>query len=444
MKNFIKSRYSTSISLLVLLLAVCFSCVKEEDILSEPQTVVIPQEGEIKVVSGIVKDTTGTIIPDASIKIVLDELELETMSDENGEWSVGVPNSFDEGFIIANKLEYNKSINRYINSNDNQSKDIYLTDDPSNSELDLDFRLSELRTVKGRIVDENNTPQSNVDILIWLNLLDSSVRSNFQLTDEGGNFEIVYEIENLAFSTLFAINPSLCSDNVVINLDWSISIEDLGDIVLSDEALSLFQTNIVSDGSACYDNVNTISYWTGTGLGLVPNSVNQPLGDASFPYCLDENEAFYVGVQSDDFTHFNGSFFSAAEIEDTYMLDICTPNSGTFLELDINGNKEVFTDNLTMEDGGEIVYSGTENPFILNIIPRITSNSLSDDEDKLQIGRLNFFFFLQENIIYEDAVFDYANIIQDDDEMFTAVVNAKYLMDNNTETDIKIRVRIVK
>ena len=159
MKNYI----TFSILFLSLLFA---SCVKESDTLTDVETEVIPQEGDTRLITGIIKDTSGATIQRASVKFVINDLELETEADENGVWDLTVPVSTSDGYLVANKIDYSKSIHRFTASHGDSVDDIYLARDPSNTEIDLSINQNSLKTVIGRIVDAQGNPIPNVALFL--------------------------------------------------------------------------------------------------------------------------------------------------------------------------------------------------------------------------------------------------------------------------------------
>ena len=442
----------TAYSILLLLLISCFSCVKEKDLIIEGEPEVITQNGETRLLTGIVRDTSGIILSEAHVKVILEDLELETEADENGEWSLTVPKSLTEGFIVANKVEYSKSIQRFNETADNRVEDIYLAREQSNTELDISLSVSNLVTVRGRIIDSNSNPIFDVRLYIF-SLLDSTqneyVFSGFVTTSQDGTFEIIYEDNGYSSSTLVSTFSRGCSDRLIVTWENQNPDQDLGDLELSYESFSVFQTRLESDGSSCYETVSTLAYHFDSGTGSSPVSYDQPLGDISLEYCPGGNGAFYIGVESEDNTHFNGLFFTDAEVEESYMLDICTPNPGNFLELNIDGNVTVYHDDLLYLDPGAFVLQDPDTSVFFWADGWSTFTPLGSDDPAYQIGKVWVLSIGGANgaefyKLDEDSRVKYVNIVQDDDVFFAGVAKAKLIANDGSEADLTIRFRVSK
>lgn len=440
----------TAFGIFLLMLALLFSCVKEADITTTGEPEVIPQEGETKLLTGLVRDTAGTVLPKASVKIVLEGLEIETEADENGEWNLTIPNSLTEGFIVANKVEYSKSIQRYNETGDKVIKDIYLARDPSNTELDLGFEQGNLKTVVGRIIDDNANPIPDV-LLFLFSVLESPqmeyVFNGSVVSAEDGSFEIIYEDLGFSYSTLFTLFSGGCSDNLYFDVPNEDPIEDLGDLELSYENFSVFQTSLLSDGSSCYDNVRTLAYVYDLEAAFTENNYDQPLGDISLDYCLNEDGAVYIGVESEDNTHFNGLFVSPTEAETSYMFDICTPNPGIFLELNINGNVEVYEDNLVFENPRTVVSQNTDAQLNFRVLNWVTFTPSGSINPAYQIGKIKSLTLATNGVEFdldEESSVNYVNIVQDDDNFYAGIIKAQLSTNDGSTADMSIRFRVAK
>lgn len=435
----------------LLLLSLFFSCVQEEDILTGVQTEIISQEGELSLINGIVRDTSGAIIPQASIKIIFEEFELETVTNNSGEWNIEIPNSLQEGFIVANKIDYSKSIQRLTNLEENSFQEIFLAKDALNSEVDLSLTVGNLRTVKGMLIDGLGSPASNVNLFL-LGITDSDQLDfkfmGFQQSGEDGNFEIIYEDDGFDYVSLFGLVSIGCRDLLEIKIEGKELVKDLGLIDISSEAFSKFQANIESDGSSCFDNAKTLAYY----LNLIPDPIqyDQPLGAVVLEYCPVENGVFYIGVESEGNIYFNGSFIPESDIKETYVFDICTPNSGNFLELNINGELTLFENNLLFAGDGTIVSGDQNTPLEFGVFKRIASFEPGTNIPRYEIGEFKkltlsgntevAFNNFNKNV----PQYNYVNIVQDDDSFFSGIGHVKATANDGSETDIKIRFRVAK
>ena len=439
-------------SLLLLLFSFCSSCIKESDILTESDPVVIHQEGETRMITGIVKDTSGSVLPGASVKVILDELALVTEADENGEWNLMVPIHLTDGFVVSNKIEYSKSIQRF-KEKEGHVTDIYLASSQSNTDLDLSLVVGALKTVVGRIINENGSPIPGVTIFL-VSLLEGTpvdfVLNGFVPTDGDGHFEIIYEDTDIVSSTLHTIFPNVCSDYLSYPLDGQDLIEDLGDLLLASEGYSIFETKLESDGSSCYENVTTLAYHYNLEAAFQSVVYDQPLGDITVEYCPKGNNAFYIGVENEDNSHFNGLFVTGEEAEDAYAFDICTPYPGNFLELNINGEVNLYQDvNLIAPE--KIAITGQEQSLILSVQNWVTSTAIGGTKPRYQIGRLNslgvwggdieFGFNIVEGTI---PTFNYVNIVQDDDIFYAGIAQARLTTLDGIDLDVAIRFRVSK
>lgn len=437
----------------IFLLLFTFSCVKETDVTTESGPEVIVQEGETRLLTGMIRDTSGAILPQASVKIILGELELETKADENGEWNLIVPNSLSEGFIVANKVKYSKSIQRFNETANNRVEDIYLAREQSNTELDLNFNQNNLKIVIGRMIDDNANPIPNV-MLFLVHILESSpteyVFNGVVFTREDGTFEIIYEDSGFSSSTLYTLFSGACNDRLSFDVEGQGLLEDLGDLELSLESFSIFQTRLESDGSSCYENVSTLAYYWNLASSAQAISYDQPLGDVLLEYCPEEDYAFYLGVERDDNTHFNGLFVSDTEVEESYMFDICTPNPGNFLELNINGNVTVYEDNLVFLNPRTVMSQDPDTPIIFRVLNWVTYTPIGASQPSYQIGELKSLAILGanelefSNLDEDSPSFNYVNIVQDDDVFYAGIAQVKHVASDGSEADISIRFRVAK
>ena len=437
-------------TLFLFFLSFSYSCVKEVDIITEEETEVIPQEGETRILTGIVKDTSGSILPQARVKMILGDLELETEADENGEWKMTIPNSLTEGYIVANKVAYSKAIHRFKETEDLRVADIYLARTPSNTELDLSLGQGNLRTVIGRIVDSNTDPIPDVTLFLISLLPDppnEPVFNGFINTLADGSFEITYEDDGFSSSSLHTIFSRACSDDIFYTLQGLDPVEDVGDLELSFENFSVFQTKLESDGSSCYQTAKALVFNYKSKTGFIPVVWDQPLGDVSLEYCPSESGIFYIGVESDDNVHFNGQFLTDTEVEAAYQLDICTPTTGNFLELNIDGTETTYSA-ISFGSPG-LVYShdiaaplnfSVRNWAIYTPNGSTTPAYHMAEVKELSIESANGV----EYTLDDDSQVNYVNIVQDDDDFYSGVIKAKLKGDNNSLADMTMRFRVGK
>ncbi len=437
-------------SLFLFFLSFSYSCVKEADVITEEETEVIPQEGETRVLTGIVKDTSGNILPQARIKMILGDLELETEADENGEWKVTVPNSLTEGYIVANKVAYSKSIQRFKETEDKRVEDIYLARVPSNTELDLSFGQSNLKTLIGRIVDANADPIPDVTLFLISLLVDPPndyVFNGFVNTQADGTFEIIYEDDGFSSTSLYTLFSGACSDNISYTVQGQDPVEDLGDLELSSESFSIFQTKLESDGSSCYQTAKGLAFNYKSGTGFIPVAWDQPLGAISLEYCPSETGIFYVGVESDDNVHFNGKFLSDTEVEASYQFDICTPNPGNFLELNLDGTETTYTD-IAFTSPRTVYSHDFTAPLSFQLRNWAIYTPNGSDRPAYHMGEVKELSVESANgveyTLDEDSKVNYVNIVQDDDDFYAGIIKAQLKGDDSSFADMTMRFRVSK
>ena len=439
-------------SIFLLFGLLCFSCVKEQDLISEGETELIPQEGETKLLTGIVKDTSGVVIPEASVKLILDELEIEVLSDENGEWNLTVPSNLTEGYVVANKIEYSKSIQRFNETANHQVEEIFLTRDPDNLELDLGFVESNIITVLGRITDQNGIalPSVNLFLISVVDILENEYEFNaFGRSSSDGSFELIYEDNDYMSTTLYGSVSTGCSDILSIELEGVGPVEDLGAIQTPTDNFDIFQTSLVSDGSSCYGDVSILSYFCNSETSSRPIIYNEPLGDIQLEYCANENGYFYMGVESDDNAYFNGDFVKDGEIASSYSFDICTPNDGEFLELNVGDEYYFFDTDLSFQADRTVVAPGPAGLFVFSVLRWVKFVPLGADTPAYEIGEFrslslpwaNQFEFSN---IEDDRPVNFVNIVQDDDNYFSGIAFANLVGNDGNEVDIRIRFRVAK
>ena len=448
----------TNYSIFLLILTLCFSCVKEGDIITDEETEVIQQEGETRLLTGMVRDTTGSTIPQAGVKIVFDEpdkdidLELVTEADKNGLWELTVPKSLTEGYVIGNKVAYSKSIQRLKITEDERTEDLYLVDETSNTDSDLSLRLGNLKTVMGRLIDENGNSISDVNIFVFssLNGSDETVFNGYDFTREDGSFEIIYEAGDFNATTLIALISNGCRDAYSKSLTGEDPIEDLGEVEISYEGFTIFQSSTVRDDFSCYDNESMMAYYWDLQTAFQPVIYDQPLGDFELEYCPKDNGAFYIGVENEGNAHFNGVFVTAEEALEAYKFDICTPNPGNFVELLINGKGVLFEDNLSLIGPGKIAYQDSELQLLFEVLTWAIFTPLGSEKPAYQIGELRSFAYIGDieigfhSLENESPKFNYVNIVQDDENYFAGIAQIKLQSTDGSPADIAIRFRVSK
>lgn len=439
----------TAFGIFLILLTIT-SCVKESDLLTEGEPEIITQEGETRLVSGIVRDTSGTVLGDASVKIIVDDLEMATTADENGEWSLIVPNTLTEGYVVANKLEYSKSIQRLMETDENLAGDIFLAKESSNTELDLSLNVSTLKTVTGRVVDADGNPIPGVSLFIMSVIDGPEVEfdlTGFVLTDMDGNFEIIFEDEGYLASNLWGFYSGACNNTLFIPIEDMNPVVDLGDLEIAYENFSMFETSLESDGSSCYDDARARIFNFRSQTGYLPVIWDQPLGDIGLQYCPAESGVFYVGVESSDRSYFNGAFMIEDEVEPSYMFDICTPTEGSFLELNLGGDDILFED-VVFDPITQLISTEGDNPIIFSTQHWATFLPVGEDFSAYHIEKLNFLLFTNPGGVQygldEDSIVNYVSMVQDDASFCAGVVKVDLVGTDGSLVEANIRFRASK
>ena len=445
-----KSLSSILISLIITGLS--FSCIPEEDFIEENAVIeIISQEGEITTITGSVMDTSSNHIPNANIKLVFENLELETESNNNGVWTLNVPSSLNEGYIVVHKVNYSKSIQKIRASQPKEIYETFIAIDPSSEALNLSLRVSDLKTVLGQVVNQDLTPKSDVDVFLFSDINSTGFNTAFHgylRTDESGNFEFIYEDNGYISTTLAGTTSDLCGYNFQISIESEDKLVELPNIIIPPSSSSTFVTNLENDGSNCYDKATAIVHYTGNTPDKVQH--NLPLGEINIEYCPTENSVFFIGIESNDKTYFNGSFFPESDIQENYSFDICTPNQSSFIELSINGTTTLYEDNLSFEGGGAIKALSPTSPLSFSVFNSFSSFDPGSNNLIYGFGQIRSFSLQGPNEIAFNNIditapqYNFVNIVQDDIDFFSGLGHIITRNTNNETVDIKIRYKVAK
>lgn len=437
----------------ILCLMMNYSCVKEQDITTPTISTTEPEEGGTDDLTGFVRDTLGQVIPNVNVKLYLGDLELETETDINGEYNFLIPNNQQEGYVVADKIDYSKGIQYFEKDDENTLIDFYLAKEEAQG-LDLNIDLDNLLTVRGRIVDQFSNPVENTKIFIRSYYPAPSVESEINgvsITNENGNFELIYEDKNYSTTVLFAINSIPCSELVGLNWQNPEPIKELGDITMNIYEISTLETLLISNSTFCTVPAQIQAYKlfpSTPPIGQnIPNIYGQPMGNMSLDFCEEGNEVFYIGALNEDKTDFNGRFVPLEQIEENYTFDICTPTSNNFLEVMINGETILHTENIDYESTGNVI-SLMENQNFTAF--NITVNMIKHDQYGVNVikkGVMDFFTRFengsQKYNLHENSP-NYVNIVQDDLNIMSGLVQAKVVDLNVGIKDMIIRFRVEK
>lgn len=428
-----------------------YSCVKEQDITTTTTTTTEPEEGEVNDLTGLVKDTLGQVVPNVNVKLYLDDLELETETDVNGEYNFIIPTNKKDGYIVADKIDYSKGI-QYFNEEENDLEDFFLAKEEA-QELDLNIDLDNLLTVKGRIVDQFYNPIENTKIFIRSYYPAPSLESDINgvvITDNTGYFELIYENKNYSTTVFFARNSIPCSELVGLNWQDPEPVKDLGDITMNMYEASTLETLLISNSTYCTVPAEIQAYKvfpsTPSLEQTIPYIYGQPMGNIALDFCEEGDDVFYIGVFNDDKTAFNGQFVPYEELEDNYTYDICTP-AEYFLEVTIGGETIVHTENLDYNSTGNLITFSENSNFTTFNIGIQTLHWDQYGVNVIKKGKIDFFTLFEngiESFSLDNDMPTHVNIIQDDDDIFSGIVNAKVKDYDNVSADMSIRFRVQK
>jgi len=432
----------------ILYIMISYSCVKEQDITTMTTTTTEPETGETNDLSGLVRDTLGQAIPNVNVKLYLDDLELETETDANGEYNFIIPTVQDEGYVVVDDIKHQKNIQYFNETQENDLETLFLIEEEIEENIDLSLKLDSVVIVRGQFIDLNGEPLEDVIIFFASILLNDEfeyVNNGFAKTDKNGNFEFVFEDVGYLYSIFSAIYPSVCAEYISSNFNEYDSIIDMGVITMDIGDLTQFESSVSDGGYDCYENTSLQSY---NYDNITNNVYDQPLGNFSISYCAEGNEVFYVGVVNQDKTDFDGQFVAIDKVESEYATEICTPMSEEFLEIKIGNNEEILTtDDLQFIDDfvDLIIFDNGGNTIILYVK---SISKFVDDENNtlLQSGQMDYISII-ENGVEQSVPFlnkNYINFVQDDANIMSGVIQGKVQFLDGTIEDIKIRFRVQK
>ena len=368
-----------------------FSCAKEKDITTTTTTDPGPIENtDTYVIQGIVKDTLGQTIGGASLKAYFDDLEIETMSDMNGNYEFKVPKSKTEGYVVAAKELYDRAINSVQLSSNSVNKSIFLVRNFRNNEQNLKLKLDSLLTIKGRTVDETGQPVQAASILFTA----FNTQGTFEIgaigftnTDEMGNFEIIVNQGDYWVRSLRASYPSVCGSKSGTSWSDETTPKELGDIVIElNSGIGKTITSTINQLDCGSNDGYAKYYFTDFSSQLI--NFEKPLGDISFDFCDNgEPNVIFVGTHSNDLQNFNGRFYKANDLPLKNEFGICTP-TGYFFEMHKNGILTTGVDGNVQgfaSPGNVTLSTGTEDIIFLSPVTR-TVRTTPDFDIKIETG----------------------------------------------------------
>lgn len=429
-----------------------FSCTKESDTLTTTTSNPPPvQSTDTYIISGLVKDTLNQPIGGASLKAYFDDLEIETMSDMDGNYEFEIPKSKTGGYIVAAKEQYNRSIKSIQQTSNSIAKNIFLINNQEISSENLKLELDSLLIIRGRTVTEMGQPiEGSKALFQGMTNINMTLGLTFghDETDEHGDFEIIVENKDYASKLVRTAFSGTCWKGFAKPILDDEPIVELGDFVLKQETLKQFSTNTSISNCSSPDATSILYFLDDLHLSLY----NEPLGNLSMEYCTDSNQSdmLYIGVQNEDKTEFNGTLQAIGQAQGiTNNFDLCAPGDH-FLEIVMDGDTITET-NLNYDESTGILLSPTlgERNYFFSF-SGVGGGSLQiAGEIVIRYRKIDFLTCLDRNAepIFEfDSNFpSFINLIESTSDVVSGVAFGKIkVAADGSLQDAKIRFRIIK
>ena len=356
---------------------------------------------ETYAVFGIVKDTLGQAIGEVSLKAYFDDLEIETMSDTDGNYEFKVPNSKTEGYVVASKEKYNQSIKSVRQTSNNIKKSIFLVENQKVLTENLSLITDSLLIIKGRTIDETSQPVEGASIL-FTSFKDAGIFEvgaiGFTDTDAMGNFEIIVNQGDYWVRSLRASYPSVCGSQFGTSWSDETSPKELGDITIElNSGIGKTVTSTINQLDCGSNDGYAKYYFTDRSTQFI--NFEKPLGDIGFDFCDNgELNMIFVGTHSRDLQNFNGRFYKANDLPLKNEFDICTP-TGYFFEMYKNGVLTTGVDGNVQgfaTQGNVTLSTSTEDIIFLSPVTR-TVRTTPDFDIKIETGKVQGLVTIDSN-----------------------------------------------
>ena len=316
----------------ILVLTVLFTaCTKEQDITTIEVEVEQPQPAEVVILRGTVRDTSETGIANASLRLQLENFEKEITTDQNGIYEIEIPANQTNGLIIADKSQYNRTIQSVSLTTNLLEKDIYLLENPSASEVNLNVNTDSLFTLRGRLVNQFNQALPEI-FLFGESIFDGNDEVKFSgKTELDGTFEFIEEQKDYIIHVIFASAfQSPCFDRLFQSIPHvNDTLVDVGDLVFPQSTTQNISPSIELSDCEEIDYINHI---------YIPGDINtfeEQLTDGqTLTFCdTSLNGAWiYNGIRSLDGNSFDGQFQNINDFASTQSFNLCTPTEN-FVEV---------------------------------------------------------------------------------------------------------------
>lgn len=335
------------------ILSICFmSCVTEEDVTTTSVEIEEPQEGEVVLIKGFVRDTSELALSQVSLKAQIGQYSSDITTGPDGYYEIEIPAIAEKGVIIAAKSQYNRTIQTIDPTKNEIVKDLFLLKDLNQNTPNLNVNPNELFRIEGRFIDQFNEPIRN-KLVYGLSLYGNDEDVSFSVkTDSEGNFEFVEEPQDFTVHFLFANTYNEpCFDQFFESyIAFEEETLELGDLIFAQSMTKVILTNTTVTDCIDIDFVNHIFQPGGINIieGLIPSDQHIQLCDYN-----SSDLPYYNGVKSMDRLHFNGRFQNLDDFSETTELSLCTP-TGSFGELRINDQTILF-ENINYDEGKKMV-----------------------------------------------------------------------------------------
>jgi len=310
------------------LVLVAIACTKEIDETKNEIIIDDPVLGKLISLKGIVTDSLGTPLSQASVKAVFGDFEYLTETDQKGAYQIGIPETKKEGYLIAVKKDYSRSVLE-INTEYPELQHHYLNRQLGNLPETVfeSFSATNLFLITGRVIDSNGQPIAGQLVSVWSfsNDLPSGFFSHGSaLSNHLGLFAVLgqkgsYE-RDLVFS--YTKNGS-CRNLFSKEFDASQPLILLGDLEIDLNQQSTSQALSIKE-EGCYSD---LLYWSFIAEDIVASLAGSTQKPTIISYCNNlETEYFFIGGNTwQTSRHFEGKFYSINHPPDIIEIDYCKP-----------------------------------------------------------------------------------------------------------------------
>lgn len=331
-------------SIFLLCALALWSCAEEQDQtitdieLNEPP----PPPGELIFLSGVVQDSLGNAIPSAVVHAVFDDFEYTDTADAQGAYAIGIPESKTEGYVMAVKDEFSRSILEASTEQEAVLQHILVPEEASSAAYWLSqFSVNNLFRLEGRCVSPEGEPVPGLLVRAWSygpDLPAGFLEQGYVRSGADGRFLIIGEKGEYTSSSVFTfVGSTPCvtfygegfdanEDLIVVEITVEVDIE---------ETLFPLSVNELGCGGS------TTIYWTffpevSFSAVTVSGTYGPP---SSIKHCSNRtSDLFFIGGSTErSAKYFDGGFYRLSDIPDPLQFDLCQPEN-YFLRIVIDGS----------------------------------------------------------------------------------------------------------